>query len=184
MSAKAGNFMLCEWLRVDLDIISGITVAETVCRTDFSPSVEVRSLVVLGVLVRSGGNLRVWSTVESLVGPSEVEAWEGWSKVEIWSKISGDYQFTGDSDVDDNVMLEIFYGDRFKMLVTDYYVFNLLNRSPTSYTCHQHILPRTSVTNIEVTMFTWTIMSTFTRKLFVYMKRLNIFRHNLENNVK
>ena len=30
-------------------------------------------------------------------------------------------------------------------------VTNILNRSPISQTCHQHILPQTSVTNIDVT---------------------------------
>jgi len=30
---------------------------------------------------------------------------------------------------------------------------NVLNRSPTSQTCHQHIWPPTSVSNIDVTVF-------------------------------
>ena len=32
--------------------------------------------------------------------------------------------------------------------------FNVLNRSPTSQTCHQHIWPPTSVTNIDLTKST------------------------------
>ena len=82
--------------------------------------------------------------------------------------------YDGDSDVGDNVMLVTtwcwwFYdSDRFKMLVTESLcwrlfslcwwfsqciksVTNILNWSPTSHTCHQHIWSPTSVTNIDVT---------------------------------
>ena len=62
----------------------------------------------------------------------------------------------------------LYDGDRFEMLVTESLcwwffslcwwffqciksVTNILNRSPTSQTCHQHIWSPTSVTNIDVT---------------------------------
>ena len=63
----------------------------------------------------------------------------------------------------------LYDGDWFKMLVTEslcWWLFslcwwfslciksvtNILNRSPTSQTCHQHIWSPTSVTNIDVTL--------------------------------
>ena len=66
----------------------------------------------------------------------------------------------------------LYDGDRFQMLVAEslYWrlfslcwwvsqciksVTNILNRSPTSQTCHQHIWPLTSVTNIDVTDENW-----------------------------
>ena len=55
----------------------------------------------------------------------------------------------------------LYDGDWFEMLVAEWlcwrlfrYVsdfLNVLNRSPTSQTCHQHIWSPTSVTNIDVT---------------------------------
>ena len=79
---------------------------------------------------------------------------------------------TGDSDVGDIVMLVTLWwwliwdvGGRIIMLATfcvmlvifsmyeiGMYETNILNRSPTSQTCHQHILSPTSVTNIDVTI--------------------------------
>ena len=38
-------------------------------------------------------------------------------------------------------------------------VTNIMNRSPTSQTCHQHIWSPTSVTNIDVTVITITIQT-------------------------
>ena len=49
----------------------------------------------------------------------------------------------GDSDVGDSDV-----GDFFRY-VGDF--FNVLNRSPTSQTCHQQIWSPTSLTNIDVT---------------------------------
>ena len=77
--------------------------------------------------------------------------------------------YMGDSDVGDNVMLVILrwwliwdVGGRIIMLATFSLcwwfsqciksVTNILNRSPTSQTCHQHIWSSTSVTNIDVTI--------------------------------
>ena len=55
----------------------------------------------------------------------------------------------------------LYDGDRFEMLVTESLcwwfsqcfksVTNILDRSPISQTCHQHIWSPTSVTNIDVT---------------------------------
>ena len=45
-----------------------------------------------------------------------------------------------------------YVGDLFRY-VGDF--LNVLNRSPTSQTCHQHIWSPTSVTNIDVTLFCW-----------------------------
>ena len=73
----------------------------------------------------------------------------------------------GDSDFGDIVMLVTLWiinydGDWFHMLVAESlcwrlfcYVgdfLNVLNGSPTSQTCHQHIWSPTSVTNIDVTV--------------------------------
>ena len=38
-----------------------------------------------------------------------------------------------------------------------WWFFNVLNRSPTSWTFHEHILSPTSVTNIYVTEFLWAV---------------------------
>ena len=48
----------------------------------------------------------------------------------------------------------LYDGDRFEMLVAECIksVTNILNRSPTSQTCHQLIWSPTSVTNIDVTV--------------------------------
>ena len=60
-------------------------------------------------------------------------------------------------------MFFLFVGGRIIMLATFFrYVgdfLNVLNRSPTSQTCHQHIWSPTSVTNIDVTVKTATIVT-------------------------
>ena len=73
-----------------------------------------------------------------------------------------------------------FYdGDRFKNSVTEFICwrlfyagdfFNVLNRSPTSETCHQHISSPTSATNIDVTVEIKTYY-----KLFVWTENINSF---------
>ena len=48
----------------------------------------------------------------------------------------------------------LYDGDGFEMLANFHYVgdfLNVLNRSPTSQTCHQHVWSPTSVTNIDLT---------------------------------
>ena len=74
----------------------------------------------------------------------------------------------------------LYDGDRFEMLVAEslcWWLFslcwwfslciksvtNILNRSPTSQTCHQLIWSPTSVTNIDVTIWklSWSIFSNF-----------------------
>ena len=51
---------------------------------------------------------------------------------------------------------------------------NVLNRSPTSQTCHQHILSPISVTNIDVTsrdIFCWPNNAMETSKAKMFFKR-------------
>ena len=66
---------------------------------------------------------------------------------------------SGDSDVGDIVMLVTDFGCWWQNnYVGDFFryvddILNVLNRSPTSQTCHQHIWSPTSVTNIDVTEF-------------------------------
>ena len=56
----------------------------------------------------------------------------------------------GDSDVGDlRCWWQNHYVGDFFRYVGDF--LNVLNRSPTSQTCHQHIWSPTSVTNIDVT---------------------------------
>ena len=54
------------------------------------------------------------------------------------------------TDVDDKIIMLVTF---FVMLVifSMYLIANILNRSPTSQTCHQHILSPTSVINIDIT---------------------------------
>ena len=74
----------------------------------------------------------------------------------------------GDSDVGDFMMVTDFrcwwhnhYVDDFFRYVDDF--LNVLNRSLTSQTCHQHIWSPTSVTNIDVTVPRYDIRSVIYR---------------------
>ena len=67
------------------------------------------------------------------------------------------YYIKGESDVGDFMMVTDFrcwwqypYVEDFFRYVGD--ILNVLNRSPTSQTCHKHIWPSTSVTKIDVTV--------------------------------
>ena len=52
---------------------------------------------------------------------------------------------------------------------------NILNRSPTSQTCHQHIWSPTSVTNIDVTSILNLYLANSTVCLCFHMKKLKNF---------
>ena len=64
------------------------------------------------------------------------------------------------------------------MLATFFVVgdfLNVLNRSPTSQTCHQHIGSPTTVTNIDVTVFFISMLKIFYDYKNEILKSVNVF---------
>ena len=88
----------------------------------------------------------------------------------------------------------LYDGDWFQMLVAESLcwwffqciksVTNILNRSQTSQTCHQHIWSPTSVTNIDVTvLLTWQIQTFWTLTLNKHAKILNIYIVSINSHI-
>ena len=71
-----------------------------------------------------------------------------------------------------------YVGDFFRY-VSDF--LNVLNRSPTSQTCHQHIWSPTSVTNIDVTIRLLERVACLGNQTVVMLKLLEVLKAGFRN---